>query len=321
MQDILVDEFEAHRGHLLSVGYRLTGSVADAEDAVQEAWLRLRDTDRDRIVNLRAWLTTVVGRICLDHLRSAAVRRETYVGQWLPEPVVTPLAGATPVDPLDAVVRGEDARIAALVVLDTLGPDQRTAFVLHDGFGVPFDAIAQVLGTSVAGSRQLASRARRAVAAADVPPPDPGHDAAVEHLLVALASGDLQAVLDALHPDALVIGDAGGTTRTAVNVLHGADRFARFFLGLAAKYGPDALLTYRPALVNGRLGILSPGSPGDETHPGFAARVAGFTVRDGKVWAAYDFANPTKLSGVRMPDPTEPGRLADPPTGHDTNPC
>lgn len=314
------DEFEAQRPHLLAVGYRLTGSVADAEDAVQEAWLRLREADADAIVNLRAWLTTVVGRICLDHLRSAAVRRESYVGQWLPEPIVTSPAGPTPIDPLDAVVRNEDARLAAMIVLDTLGPDQRTAFVLHDGFGVPFDEIADVLGTSVAASRQLASRARRAVAAADVPPPDPRHDAAVGRLLSAMSSGDLQAVLDALHPDALMIGDAGGTTSTALNVLRGADRFARFYLGLAARYGEQAFFAAEPALVNGRLGFLSHGSPGDDSRPGFPPRVAGFTVRDGKVWAAYDFANPAKLGGVRIGGVRTASRTC-PPTEPGTNRC
>lgn len=324
-ESVLVDEFEAHRRHLLWVGYRMTGSVADAEDAVQESWLRLRDTDTDGIADLRAWLTTVVGRICLDHLRSAAVRRESYVGQWLPEPVVTPLAGSTPPDPLDLVVRDEDARLAAMVVLDTLGPDQRTAFVLHDGFGVPFETIAGVLGTSVANTRQLASRARRTVAGADVPPEDPEHDAAVGRLLAAMASGDLQAVVDALHPDALVIGDAGGTTRTALNVLRGADRFARFFLGLAARYGERSFEAMEPAMVNGRLGIVSYGSAGDDTHPGFPPRVGGFTVRDGKVWAAYDFANPAKLSGVRIPiltalESTDPNRPAGRPRAPGTNP-
>lgn len=311
----LAETFESHRQHLLAVGYRMTGSVADAEDAVQEAWLRLSERDADDIRDLRAWLTTVVGRICLDHLRSAAVRRESYVGQWLPEPIVSPLGGHSPPDPLDAVVRDEDTRLAAMIVLDTLGPDQRTAFVLHDGFGVPFDEIATLLDTSTPAARQLASRARRAVAGVESPTPDPEHAEAVGALLAAMASGDLQQVLDALHPDALVIGDAGGTTRTAVNVLHGADHFARFFLGLAQRYGPQALLAIEPAMVNGQLGFLSHGSPGDETHPAFPGRVGGFTVREGKVCAVYDIANPAKLTRVRIPGwhrpdpppPTEPG--------------
>ena len=136
-----VDEFEELRPHLLAVAYRLTGTVADAEDAVQDAWLRWdrADSATRRITDLRAWLTTVVSRLCLDRLRSAAHRRETYYGEWLPEPVVTALDGD---DPLAAVVAGEDARFAAMVVLERLNPDQRVAFVLHDGFAVPFGEIA-----------------------------------------------------------------------------------------------------------------------------------------------------------------------------------
>lgn len=297
------DSFEEHRSHLLSAAYRLTGSVSDAEDAVQEAWLRLTDADTASIRNLRAWLTTVVGRICLDRLKSAAVRRERYVGQWLPEPIVTePTPSRTP-DPLDFVVRQEDSRMAAMVVLDTLSPDQRVAFVLHDGFGVPFGEIADILSISVGSARQLASRARRAVADAPPPVPDAEHVEAVGRLVTALASGDLDAVLAALHPDAVTIGDAGGTTRTAVNVLTGADHSARFFLGLARKYGPETFLAVTPVLVNGQLGFLSPGSPGDETHPGYPGRVTAFTVRDGLVCAAYDIANPEKLGGIRLSAP------------------
>ena len=134
-----VDEFEELRPHLLAVAYRLTGTVADAEDIVQDAWLRWDAAGRDSIIDLRAWPTTVVSRLSLDRLRSAAHRRETYVGHWLPEPVVTaPDAG----DPLSAVVAGEDARFAAMVVLERLNPDQRVAFVLHDGFAVPFGEVA-----------------------------------------------------------------------------------------------------------------------------------------------------------------------------------
>ena len=137
-----VDEFEQLRPHLLAVAYRLTGTVADAEDIVQDAWLRW-DGSSGAIDDLRAWLTTVVSRLALDRLRSAAHRRETYFGEWLPEPVVTEMDGS---DPLAAVVAGEDARFAAMVVLERLNPDQRVAFVLHDGFDVPFAEIADVLG-------------------------------------------------------------------------------------------------------------------------------------------------------------------------------
>src|ERR1700761_8845276 len=162
MTSMQVTEFEALRPHLMSVAYRLTGTVADAEDIVQEAWLRWARQD-NAIADLRAWLTTVVSRLGLDRLRSAAHRRETYTGNWLPEPVVTGLPDSHEPDPLSEVVAQEDARFAAMVVLERLSPDQRVAFVLHDGFAVPFADVAQVLGTSEAAARPLASRARKAV--------------------------------------------------------------------------------------------------------------------------------------------------------------
>jgi RNA polymerase sigma-70 factor (ECF subfamily) len=295
----LVDSFEAERPRLLNVAYRLTGSAADAEDAVQEAWLRLHRTDAS-IGNLQAWLTTVVSRLCLDRLTSAAARRETYVGQWLPEPIVTPMDGSD--DPLATIVQQEDNRFAALVVLDVLPPDQRVAFVLHDAFGVPFGEIASVLGIEVANARQLASRARKAVA--DPPPPvdDEEHNLAVSRFLEAMASGDLDAVLATLHPDALVMGDANGTTNTAVNVIHGAEKFARFYLGLFRRYGPEALTTMQPVLVNGQLGVATYGWTGETRRDSSPPRIAGFAVRDGLVCATYDVANPEKWSGVRLPD-------------------
>ena len=298
----LIDTFEAERPRLLNVAYRLTGSVADAEDAVQEAWLRLDRTNAD-IDNLQAWLTTVVSRICLDRLTSASSRRETYVGQWLPEPIVTPMEPSGPAyDPLEAVVRDEDNRFAALVVLDVLPPDQRVSFVLHDAFGVPFDEVAGVLGIEAANARQLASRARKAVADPPPPVPDEEHNAAVGRFLAAMATGDLNAVLATLHPDALVMGDANGTTNTAVNVIHGAEKFARFYLGLMRRYGPDALTTMQPVLVNGQLGVATYGWEGDTARTSSPPRVAGFAVRDGLVYATYDVANPEKWSGVRLPD-------------------
>src|ERR1700687_4840373 len=172
-------EFEALRPHLMAVAYRVTGTVADAEDIVQEAWLRWDRRD-SKIADLRAWLTTVVSRLGLDKLRSAARRHETYTGNWLPEPVVTGFDGA---DPLSAVVAREDARFAAMVVLERLTPDQRIAFVLHDGFSVPFAEVAEVLGTNEAAARQMASRARKAVAAEPPPEPDPTHNEVVGKLL------------------------------------------------------------------------------------------------------------------------------------------
>lgn len=297
MQTTTLEAFETERPRLLSVAYRLTGSVVDAEDAVQEAWLRLERTDTE-ISNLQAWLTTVVSRLCLDHLTSAAVRRESYVGQWLPEPIVT-TAGSH--DPLAAVVQAEDARFAALVVLDVLPPAQRVAFVLHDAFGVPFDDIAETLGVDVANARQLASRARKAVN--DPPPPvsDDAHNEAVGRFLEAMATGDLDAIIATLHPDALVMGDANGTTSTAVNVIHGPEKFARFYLGLMNRYGPAAFESMEPVLVNGQLGLATYGWAGETKRQSSPPRIAGFAVRDGKVWATYDIANPEKQGGVRLP--------------------
>jgi RNA polymerase sigma-70 factor (ECF subfamily) len=298
----LAETFQSHRSHLLAVGYRVTGSVADAEDAVQESWLRLAGTDVDSVENLRAWLTTVVARICLDRLKSAASRRETYVGQWLPEPVVTAW-NAPSADPLELVVQSEDTRLAALVVLDSLSPPQRVAFVLHDGFAVPFDDVAAILGVSAAAARQLAARARKQVDATPSPVTDPEHDAAVTRLMAAMASGDVDLVAQALHPDCRMIGDSGGTTRTAARIVRGPDKCARFFLGLVAMYGADTLGSMSPASVNGQLGCVTPGVVGERSFP---ARVGGFTVRDGLVWASYDFANPAKLRGVTIPLGAEP---------------
>lgn len=286
-------EFEAMRPHLMAVAYRLTGTVADAEDIVQEAWLRW-DSQRDVIADLRAWLTTVVSRLGLDRLRSAAHRRETYTGNWLPEPVVT---GFDDADPLSTVVAREDARFAAMVVLERLSPDQRVAFVLHDGFAVPFAEVAQVLGTNEAAARQLASRARKAVAAAPPPEPDPSHNEVVGRLLAAMASGDVSAVVALLHPDVVFTGDSNGKAPTAVHVIHGADKVVRFMQGLAQRYGPAFYTAYQLGLVNGELGIYSAGAPASEGHWEMSPRITALTVRDGKVCALWDIANPDKFTG------------------------
>lgn len=271
----------------MGVAYRLTGSVADAEDAVQEAWLRFSTAEGIR--DVRGWLTTVVSRICLDRLRSAAVRRETYVGSWLPEPLLTTGEDA---DPLASVVRDDGVRMAALVVLDRLTPDQRVAFVLHDAFSLPFNEIADVLQVSEASARQHASRARKAVADAD-PPPRAAlaeQQEVLEKFLRAMASGDIDSVLELLHPDAVMIGDGGGKVRTAVNTVSGADKVARFFVGLMRKYGyPEER---RPVFVNGELGVALP------AYGEVSARVTSFTVHEGKVVAVYDIANPDKLRHV-----------------------
>lgn len=295
-----VSEFESLRPHLMSVAYRLTGTVADAEDIVQDAWLRWHRQDPEKgtqIADLRAWLTTVVSRLGLDRLRSAAHRRETYTGNWLPEPVVTGFSDSQARDPLSAVVAGEDARFAAMVVLERLSPDQRVAFVLHDGFAVPFAEVAQVLGTNEAAARQLASRARKAVATDAAPKPDPSHAEVVGKLLAAMASGDLETVVALLHPDVTLTGDANGKAPTAINVIHGADKVARFFFGLAQRYGPAMFTSYQLGLVNGELGGYTPGCPASDGYREMMPRIMAATVRDGKVCALWDIANPDKFTG------------------------
>jgi RNA polymerase sigma-70 factor, ECF subfamily len=296
MTSTQVTEFETLRPHLMSVAYRLTGTVADAEDIVQEAWLRWARQDT-AIADLRAWLTTVVSRLGLDRLRSAAHRRETYTGNWLPEPVVTGLPGSRGLDPLAQVVAQEDARFAAMVVLERLSPDQRVAFVLHDGFAVPFADVAQVLGTSEAAARQLASRARKAVAGSPPPEPDPSHNEVVGKLLAAMAVGDLDTVVALLHPDVTFTGDSDGKAPTAVQVIRGADKVIRFMLGLAQRYGPSMFSAYELGFVNGELGVYTAGVPASPGYREMLPRITAITVHDGKVCALWDIANPDKFTG------------------------
>ena len=302
-EDVLAEQFATHRAHLIGVAYRLTSTLSDAEDAVQEAWLRLSGLDiekRAAIRDLRGWLTTVVGRICLDRLRSATARRERYVGPWLPEPVVTPFGAATSEDPLETVVRDEGVRMAAMVLLDSLTPEQRVAFVLHDAFGVPFSEIAETLGVSEATARQHASRGRRAAAEADPPPRLPLDEQreVLENFLAALASGDLSAVVGLLHPDAVLIGDSDGKAKTAARIMVGPDKIARFSLGLLKQYGADKVYAGTPVMINGDLGIMLPDIPSDGTHRALSRRVTMLSIRDGKVVAIYDIVNPDKLTRV-----------------------
>jgi RNA polymerase sigma-70 factor (ECF subfamily) len=288
-----VDEFEELRPHLLAVAYRLTGTFADAEDVVQDAWLRW-DGTTEPINDLRAWLTTVVSRLGLDRLRSAVKRRETYVGEWLPEPVVTGFDGS---DPLAAVVAADDARFAAMVVLETLTPDQRVAFVLHDGFAVPFGEIAAVLGVSDATARQLASRARRVVSSAPPVVADHTHAEVAGSLMAALSEGDMEAVVRLLHPEVAYTGDANGKSPTAARTIVGPDKVARFLFGLARRYGPNWLAGARLALINGQVGTYTEGAPAREGYPALMPRITAMAVRDGKVCAIWDVANPDKFTG------------------------
>ncbi|GAA4560989.1 RNA polymerase sigma factor SigJ [Pseudonocardia xishanensis] len=281
-------DFEEHRPHLLRVGYRITGSLADAEDAVQEAWLRWSKADGVR--DPRAWLTTVVGRICLDRSTSAAARRESYVGPWLPEPLVT-----TPDEdgPLAAVVRGEDVRLAAVLLLDRLTPAQRVAFVLHEALGTRYAEIGSVLGCSADAARQHAAAARRTLAASPLPPraPAAAERRVLADFVAALARGDRRALVATLHPAVVFTSDGGGQVPTALRPIVGAEKLARLVEGLLARYGP-ALdpADWVPVLVNGEPGLAT------SAAPGLAASVTAVTVGpDGRITAVRQVMNPAKL--------------------------
>jgi RNA polymerase sigma-70 factor (ECF subfamily) len=291
---VLTDErvFEEHRAHLVRVGYRITGSVADAEDAVQEAWLRLAGLDestRTEIRDGRAWLTTVVGRLRLDRLRSAAARRERYVGPWLPEPLLTT---GDPDEPLAAVVRDEGVRMAAMVVLERLSPPQRVAFVLHEALSLPYAQIAEVLGCTEATARQHAARARKIVADADPPPraSTAYQEALLARFADAMARADGAALVELLHPDAVWVTDSDGRVRAARRPIVGAEKVARLLLGLLTQYGEELLGGASVVQVNGELGIRTPGNAATP------AGVSVFAVRDGRVAAVYQVVNPEKLA-------------------------
>jgi RNA polymerase sigma-70 factor, ECF subfamily len=299
--EVLAEQFTEHRGHLVGVAYRLTGRLSDAEDAVQEAWIRLSGLDDERRAEIRelgAWLTTVVGHVCLDRLRSAAARRERYVGPWLPEPIVTPLGTPASDDPLETVVRSDEVRLAAMVVLDRLTPEQRVAFVLHDAFDVPFADIGRILGCAEATARQHASRGRRAATDATPPPRAALEEqrALVERLLTAIVGGDIDAVVRLLHPDAVLIGDSDGKTRTTRRPIRGADKIVRFLGGLVGRYGQHRLARGELVLVNGDLGVAVPEVPADGQYPEIGRRIAGFVVHEGRIAAIYDMVNPDKLT-------------------------
>ncbi|MFS0892768.1 RNA polymerase sigma factor SigJ [Microbacterium sp. 179-I 3D3 NHS] len=267
-----IDAIEAERGALLSVAYRLLGTVADAEDAVQETfvrWFRLAPGERAAIRNPAAWLTRVAGRVCLDMLGSARARRERYVGPWLPEPV--PLAsvpaGSAEIDPLDRVARDESVSMALLVILDALTPAERVAFVLHDVFGVPFAEIAETMGRSVEAVRQLASHARRRVQRRRTSLASrEQHDAVVRAFVEASASGDLDRLVSVLGPEVVLRSDGGGKVSAALRPVRGADRVARFLLGV-------------PRLTPGIESVLA------ETADGIALRA----MRDGRTDAIISF--------------------------------
>ncbi|MEW1867114.1 RNA polymerase sigma factor SigJ [Streptomyces caelestis] len=286
--ELLAERFEEHRGHLKAVAYRMLGSLAEAEDAVQEAWLRLGRTDTGDIGNLGGWLTTVTGRICLDLLRSRAARREQPMDEtFVPDPVIRPLS---PVDPEQEALHTDSVGVAMLVVLETLEPDERLAFVLHDMFAVPFDDIAPVVERSPAATRQLASRARRRVR--DATPssePDPGRQKRVlEAFMAAARGGDFEALVAVLHPDVVLRADAGALVRGAAGsrTLRGAKTVAESAL-LFARYTAAA----RTVLVNDAPGLLS-------VVDGRVHSVMSVTVTDDRITGMYILSDPDRLERV-----------------------
>ncbi|MDK1473486.1 RNA polymerase sigma factor SigJ [Streptomyces sp. 549] len=281
--------FEEHRAHLLRVAYTTTGSLAEAEDCVQEAWLRLRSLqDPSQVRDLRAWLTTTVGRLALDVLGSARVRREAYVGTWLPEPLVEPAAVA---DPADRVTLDETVGMALLIVLERLSPAERTAFLLHDVFGVPFEEVAGIVGRSPAAVRQLASRARRHVEQERPrrPPTRAEQRALVSAFATACGTGDLDGLLALLDPEAVYRSDGGGRVNALRRVERGADRVARVLLAYARR-PPTGVWE---AEVNGAPGLLVRDADG-------VLSVIAFTVSAGRFVAVDVVRNPDKLTSVSL---------------------
>src|SRR6478672_1397254 len=275
----LAERFEANRAHLRAVAYRMLGSTAEADDAVQESWIRLSRSDASGVENLGGWLTTVTARVCLDMLRSRQSRREEPVGVDVPEPAVS---GQEPAGPEQEVLLADSVGLALLVVLEALAPAERVAFVLHDMFDLPFDQIGPIVGRSPAAARQLASRARRRVqGAATVPDADLIRQrVVVDAFLAASRGGDFDALLAVLDPDVVLRAD-----RAAVAV--GADRQVRGALAVASTFSGRARVAH-PALVNGTVGAV--------WAPGGRPRVVfGFTIVAGKIVAIDLLADPERL--------------------------
>ncbi|MEU2624013.1 RNA polymerase sigma factor SigJ [Streptomyces sp. NPDC007157] len=289
--ELLARRFQEHRDRLRAVAYRMLGSLAEAEDAVQETWLKLGRTDADDIRNLGGWLTTVVGRVCLDMLRSRTARREQPMDEtFVPDPVVRPLSV---VDPEQEAVEADSVGLALLIVLETLEPAERLAFVLHDMFAVPFDDIAPIVERGAAATRQLASRARRRVQGA-TPSADPDlgrQRKALEAFLAASRGGDFEALVAVLHPDVVLRVDSGALVRGAAasKVLRGARSVA------------EGAFTFRQFSVWSRL-VLVNGTVGVVTMPeGRPLSVMAVTVADGRITEMYILADPARLEHLDLP--------------------
>jgi RNA polymerase sigma factor (sigma-70 family) len=286
-QDSLAERFEATRPHLRGVAYRMLGSLIEADDAVQEAWIRLSRSDASEVDDLRAWLTTVVGRICLNMLRSRRTRRERSLETHLPDPVVSSEDG---VDPEQEALLGDSVGLAMLVILDALTPPERVAFVLHDVFGLPFDEIAPIVGRTPAAARKLASRARRRVRG--VPEPDvdlDGQWAVVDAFLAAARAGDFERLLAVLDPDVVLHSDGGTERPQLASVVHGARTVAE--QAMSFRQFAD---TATRVLVNGIPGGVA-WSP-----DGRPFAVLALTVKRGRIVAIDVLADPERLERLDL---------------------
>ena len=283
--DWLNEQFDQHRSHLRAVAYRMLGSLSDADDAVQDAWLRFSRADTSDVENLKAWLTTVVSRVSLNMLRSRQTRREEGYAPHMPDPIIDSPNGT---DPEHQALLADSVGVALLVVLDTLSPPERLAFVLHDIFAVPFDEIAPIVDRTPEAARQLASRARRRVQG-EPTVPDTDLDRQrelVDAFMAAARNGDFEALVAVLDPEVVVRADSGvGIDRE----LHGAAVVARN----ASAFHRLGLLT-RPAIVNGVAGAVA------FRDDGSAFSVGAFTVRGGKIVAIDFLADPVRLAGLDL---------------------
>jgi RNA polymerase sigma-70 factor, ECF subfamily len=291
--------FTAERPRLVGLAYRVLGSRVDAEDVVQEAWIRFQRADPATIDRPEAWLTTVVGRLALDQLKSARHRRETYVGPWLPEPVRTPARNDSPEaqdDPSELVAMADTLTTGFLQMLESLGPVERVVFLLADVFRVPHDQIATVVERSPDATRQIASRARRKVRAGDPPrhDPDPVATRVVEELVSALVAGDIDAVVRLVADDAVLISDGGATTHAARRPVVGAGRVTRFIVNLVKR-----MLVHADgmAIDFGRINA-EPGLVVSFADQPFLA--ATFTVVDGQIHRLHLVRNPDKLAALDL---------------------
>jgi RNA polymerase sigma factor (sigma-70 family) len=293
MDDWLADRFEGHRPHLRAVAYRMLGSLTEADDAVQDTWLRLSHAGVGGVDNLGGWLTTIVARVCLNVLRSRNTRREDSFGLQLPDPLIT---SDGELQPEDEAMLADSVGLALLIVLDTLAPAERLAFVLHDMFDLPFDEIAPMVGRTPAAARQLASRARRRVKGAEIPVPDPDlarQRDVVDAFFLAARGGDFDALVAVLHPEVVLRIDAGASRVAASMVIRGAAAVARqAHLGLKALFVRPAM-DLLPALVNGAAGVLV-------TLDGQPMTVMGFTVANGKIVEIDAIADPDRVRRIAV---------------------